>query len=117
MNRINTAVALVAAALLSACLVSSNTTQVAEPEQQRIAISFETDVALATFQHEVNTRYDDGDAELARTSWGIPFVYGSTDRTILSENAYFNAQVATADIDADGQITEAEANAYALADR
>lgn len=117
MKRQTTTLAVIAAALLSGCLVSTSSTQVAEPEAERAAVAFESDRALAVFQDQVHALYADGDAELSKSSWGVPLLYGSSERTVLSENAHYNQQIARADVDADGVITEAEAATYAQVSR
>jgi len=117
MKRRKTTFAFLATALLSGCLATSNTTHVAEPHAARVAVAFDTDAAMNTFIEDVRSRYRRGDAELSKSSWGIPFIYGSSERTVLSENAYFNRQIARADLDANGLISDAEADAYVRVER
>ena len=99
----------------SGCLASSQQTRVAEAGVRRAPVSFEDATSRRVFVRAVQTRYRSGDARLSRTSWGIPFVYGSSDTTVLSENAFFNRQVDRADTDSNGVISAQEAVQYAEA--
>ena len=94
------------------CLASSQRATVVDADAQRIAVSFETPEAQTVFVAAVNDRYRRGDGELDRTSWGIPLLYASNDTTMLSENAFFNRQVARADLDRNRVISELEAREY-----
>ena len=100
------------AATLSGCLATSQTTHVAEPDTQRVSVRFESDDARRIFIGEVNGRYQRGDGELDRTSWGIPVLYASTESTVLSEGAFFNLQVERADVNQDRLISNSEALGY-----
>jgi hypothetical protein len=67
---------------------------------------------MTTFVNAVNSRYP-GERDMGRSFFGIPFIIGASSHSVLSENAYFNAQVKRADLNDDGTISDAEARAYA----
>jgi hypothetical protein len=94
-------------------LLSSSRVAVLEPDARKVAIAFESPHAEAEFQRSVAERYARGDAVKRHSaSSTIPLLWGSEDRAVLSENGFFNEQVALADGDRDGRITDAEADAY-----
>jgi hypothetical protein len=99
-------------------LVSSSRLSVLEPDAQRLPVGFESPRAEGQFRAAVAERYARGDAVKRHTaSSTIPLLWGSEDRAVLSENGFFNEQVALADGDRDGSISDAEADLYAGASR
>ena len=99
-------------------LLSSSRVAVLEPDAQRVPVDFESPRAETEFQAAVAERYARGDAVKRHTaSSTIPLLWGSEDRAVLSENGFFNEQVALADGDRDGTISDTEADAYAGASR
>ena len=99
-------------------LVSSSRVSVLEPDAQRVGVGFESPHAESEFQAALAQRYARGDAVKRHTaSSTIPLLWGSEDRAVLSENGFFNEQVALADGDRNGTISDAEADAYAGASR
>ena len=93
-------------------LVTQSHVTVLEPEARRVAVRFESDQAATSFAEQVGLRYDGGDAVKRQSSGGIPLLYGQEDISVLSKNAYFNEQVALADEDRNGLISDGEAHDY-----
>ena len=104
----------VVAAVSGGCLINSSREKVLEPDAPRTTVNFESEEALASFQKEVATRYPEG-SEQNSSFFGVPFVVGISTTKVLSENAFYNAQVRKADADGDGTISNAEARAYRVA--
>jgi len=76
-------------------------------------VDFESEEALSTFQRTVRQRYEAGGGVVEKSGFAIPFVIATGERRVLSENAFYNGEVAKADADGDGKISDAEARAYA----
>jgi hypothetical protein len=93
-------------------LLTQSHVTVLEPEARPVAVQFESEQAQATFAQQVGLRYEGGDAVKRQSSGGIPLLYNQEEISVLSKNAYFNEQVALADEDRDGQISNGEARAY-----
>lgn len=74
---------------------------VLNPKVARAPIVFVSPQAADTFDDALEDRYDDGAARVA------------TLRGVLSQNAFFNREVAVADQDGDGIISDHEALRYA----
>jgi len=72
--------------------------RVLNPDVAPWPVIFESDQCRLDFVEEIRDRYDDGDAVLPPGQ--------------LSKHAYFNREVERADSDADGIISDAEANHY-----
>ena len=89
---------LLAGAALAGC---SHEAVVLNPKVARAPVVFESPQAADTFDEAHEDRYDDGAARVA------------TLRGVLSENAFFNREVAIADRDGDGIISDHEALRYA----
>jgi hypothetical protein len=102
-----------AVALCGGCLINSSNEKVVQPDAKRVAVDFESEQALATFQKAVAARYAGDGGVVSRSGFAIPFVIGASEKRVLSENAFYNAQVVKADADGDGRLSEAEARVYA----
>jgi hypothetical protein len=99
-------------------LLSTSRVAVLEPDARRVQVRFESPRAEAEFGRAMAERLARGDAVKRRSaSSTIPLLWGSEDRAVLSENAFYNEQIALADLDRDGMVSDAEADAYAGASR
>src|SRR5436189_199191 len=58
-------------------------------------------------------RHEAGGGVVGTSGFAIPFVVADGEKRVLSENAYYNGEVAKADANGDGKISDAEARAYA----
>lgn len=94
------------------CLVNSHGEKVVGEAEQRKAVDFENDTAVRIFTETVKDRYPDS-KDLGKSRFAIPFLIAASEKRVLSENAFFNREVQRADLDADGEISEAEARAHA----
>jgi hypothetical protein len=94
-------------------LVKSTRTAVIEPDARRDPVAFESAWAEATFERALGERKNRGDAIRGRSNSGLPLLWTTEDRSVLSDNAFYNEQAKLADRDRDGQITDEEARAYA----
>jgi len=93
-------------------LLTQEHVTVLEPDARRVAVRFESAQAETAFAEQVGLRYEGGDAVKRESSGGIPLLYNQAEISVLSQNAYFNEQVAVADTDRDGLISDGEAKAY-----
>ena len=98
---------------LCGCLFMASSKKVVHGDAERQAVEFEDETALMTFQKKVEKRYHRGGGRLGTGSVTIPFIMAVSETKVLSENAFYNTQIAKADVNADGTITRAEARAYA----
>ena len=105
------ALPLIALPLVAAggCIVSARETEVRADEPRLIA-RFESDDGLARFQRVVRERAE-WDREVGGSAVVLPFVVLARGET-LSRNAFYNDQLAAADVDADGLIRDAEVDGY-----
>lgn len=99
-------------ALCYGCLINSSKEKIIEPDAPRMTINFESETAMQMFQKKVSEHYEAGDGVQSRSDFGIPFVIGTSETKVLSENAFYNAQVKKTDVNGDGTITQAEARVY-----
>ncbi len=93
------------------CLINHVGSRTLRDEELRQPISFETPLAAAAF----DARARDSSARQATGNdrvVAVPFLFLWCTKTVRSENAYYNDQVAVCDIDNDRRITLAEAFAY-----
>jgi hypothetical protein len=95
------------------CLINSGSEKVVDSDAKRLKVDFESEEALTTFQRAVRERYEAGGGVVSKSGFAIPFVIAAGERRVLSENAYYNGEVAKADANGDGKIADAEARAYA----
>jgi hypothetical protein len=95
------------------CLINSGSEKVVESDAKRLKVDFETEDGLSTFQRTVRQRYEAGGGVVGTSGFAIPFVVAVGEKRVLSENAYYNGEVAKADANGDGKISDAEARAYA----
>ena len=95
------------------CLINSSNEKVVEPDAKRIAVDFESEQSLETFQKAANARYASGGGVVGKSGLAIPFVIAASERRVLSENAFYNAQVRKADTNGDGVVSNVEARVYA----
>lgn len=95
------------------CLINSGTEKVVEPDAKRMKVEFESEEALMSFQKTVRQRYQAGGGVVSSTGFAIPFVIAAGEKQVLSENAFYNGEVAKADVNDDGVISDVEARAYA----
>ena len=99
-------------------LLSTSRVAVLEPDAQRVQARFESPNAQAAFDLALAERHARGDAvKRSSASSTVPLLWGSEDRAVLSENAFYNEQIGVADLDRDGMVSEAEAASYAGASR
>ena len=91
-----TTLVIAAAAALVAC---GGPTRILNPTVQRSPVVFESDQAMSAFESALAARYAGGAADLPPGR--------------LSQNAFFNREIAEADVDGDGIISDAEALRYA----
>jgi hypothetical protein len=99
-------------------LLSTSRVAVLEPNAQRVQVRFESANAQAAFESAMAERYAHGDAvKRSSASSTVPLLWGSEDKAVLSENAFYNEQIGMADLDRDGAVSEVEADAYAGASR
>src|SRR5262245_6175247 len=103
----------VSCASLQSCLFSPISERILEPDPARRTVRFESDAGLEQFQRTVVRCYRNGAAVRSQSEFAIPFVLHTESREVLSENAYYNEQVAKADVDGDGVLSDAECRAYA----
>ncbi len=101
-----------ALAALSGCLINSESEVVVDRDAPRVAVSFENDEAMTLFQQEVERRRRRGDASQGKSGFAIPFLIATSEKRVLSDNAFYNQQVEKADVNRDGWINLAEAKAY-----
>ena len=112
--RIAGAAALGAAVLSGGgCLINSGSEQVVDADAKRVAVEFESEQGLTDFQKTVRSRYAAGGGVVSKSGLAIPFVIAAGNKKVLSENAFYNAEVEKADVNGDHQISDAEARAYA----
>jgi hypothetical protein len=97
---------------LSGCLINHESEVVIDREAPRAAVNFENDEAMTLFQEEIARRKRRGDASLGKSGFAIPFIIATSEKRVLSENAFYNQQVEIADVNRDGWISLAEAKAY-----
>jgi hypothetical protein len=95
------------------CLINSGSEKVVESDAKRLKVDFETEDGLSTFQRTVRQRYEAGGGVVSKTGFAIPFVIATGEKRVLSENAFYNGEVAKADANGDSKISDAEARAYA----
>ena len=105
--------ALVVAVGGGGCLINSDSEKVVQADAKRVTVNFESEQSLATFQKAVSGRYAAGGGVVSRSGFAIPFVIAAGSKKVLSENAFYNAQVHKADADGDGMVSNAEARVYA----
>jgi hypothetical protein len=99
-------------------LLSTSRVAVLEPDARRVQVRFESANAEASFERAMAERHARGDAvKRSSASSTVPLLWGSEDKAVLSENAFYNEQIAVADLDRDGVVSGAEADAYAGASR
>jgi hypothetical protein len=99
-------------------LLSTSRVAVLQPDARRVQARFESPHAEAEFERAMAERYARGDAvKRSSASSTVPLLWGSEDKAVLSENAFYNEQIALADLDRDGMVSDAEADAYAGASR
>ena len=110
--RVGAAVA-IALCLGGGCLVNSGSEKVVESDAKRMKIDFESEEGLSKFQGTVRQRYETGGGVVSKSGFAIPFVVAVGEKRVLSENAYYNGEVAKADANGDGKISDAEARVYA----
>ena len=95
-------------------LFKSTDVTVVEPAAQRVAISYESPWAASELEQAIAARYRRGDAvKLRSASSNIPLLWGNEQRVMLSANAFFNEQIASADRDHSRSISNDEARLYA----
>jgi hypothetical protein len=109
---LNLAVILAFSAACTSCLFNSKSDRVVDPDAERRVIAFESDDALLRFHGTVNRRYSGGKNFAGESQFAIPFVVAVEERHVLSENAFFNQEVARADLNGDGSISDIESRAY-----
>lgn len=93
-------------------LFGSSSVTVIRPDAQRVGASFDSQGTATHFAELVEAHYARGGAVRARTESVIPLFYGTEERRVLSENAFYNEQVELADQDRNGVITGVELRHY-----
>jgi hypothetical protein len=88
---------------------------VLDPSAQRIAVRFESAWAEQAFEQALAERRRRGEAVRGRTTGGLPLVWTSEERSVLSENAFYNEQAKRVDVDGNGLIDDEEARSYSAA--
>ncbi|MCU0723975.1 MAG: hypothetical protein MUC63_10250 [Planctomycetes bacterium] len=112
MDRRTRLLLLLAAALapaLPGCLFFVREVEVARADEARGRVAFENAKAWRTFHERLAKIRDEGKDD---STVVIPFVLWYGGRVRLSDAALFNDEAAKADADADGRISEAEAQAW-----
>jgi hypothetical protein len=94
------------------CLINSGSEKVVEPDAKRMKVEFESEEGLTMFQRTVRQRYERGGGVVGSSGFAIPFVIAAGEKKVLSENAFYNGEVAKAEANGDGKIGDAEARAY-----
>ena len=74
--------------------------RILNPDVDRDPVVFESDEGMSAFEEELESRYEDGQADIAQLQGR------------LSLNAFFNQQVQRADRNGDGIISDSEAQRY-----
>lgn len=108
----NALIVVISSVMAPGCLINSSSETIVQPDAERCTVDFESDDALSIFQAKVQRRYEHGKGLKSTSSFAIPFVIHTKNRRVLSENAFYNLQVAKADVDGNGMITLAEARVY-----
>lgn len=94
-------------------LFKSTDVTVVDPAAERVAVTYESPWAAAALEQAIAARYRRGDAIKVRSSSSnIPLLWGNEQRIMLSKNAFFNEQVASADSDRSRTISNDEARRY-----
>jgi hypothetical protein len=107
--------AALASSLPDGSLVKSTRTAVVDPSAQRIAVRFESAWAEQAFERSLAARRRRGDAVRGHSTSGLPLVWTSEERSVLSENAFYNEQARRADVDGNGLVDDDEARRYSAA--
>ena len=92
------------------CLVSGSRQRVIRQNEPLASVQFESQAAQQAF---LSRALDDGERKSlsSSSSFGIPFLVGYSQQTVMSPNAFYNDCVARCDANHDGVITESEAAA------
>lgn len=95
----------------SGCLFAHNSTNVVRSDELRRSVRFESPVAREAFSARA---FNDKVREKATQSkfFAIPFLFWYSRTDTLSDNAFYNDQVAACDANHDGVISVEEALAY-----
>ena len=105
-----------AASLLAAtsagCLFSSTGERIVRPDEGRRTVAFESEQAMIDFQSAARLRDTYGARRQGEHQVAIPFILLVDETRVLSESAFYNDQIAAADLDGDGTLTDAEVRAY-----
>lgn len=95
----------------SGCLVMHASEKVVRQDERRERVDFESDFARRSFQGRAlsgEARREAG----GKFAFGIPFIAGFARSTVVSQNAWYNDQIAVCDADGDRLITDDEVLAF-----
>ena len=105
-----------AASLLAAtsggCLFNATGEKVVRGREERRKIDFESEQALVDFESTVRRRDTSMTRNQGQSQVMIPFILYVDQTRVLSSNAFYNDEVAAADVDGDGILSDAEVRAY-----
>ena len=95
------------------CLINAGGDAIVRRSEHRQTVNFESERGLIDFQTAVRRRGDENGRYLGDSKFAIPFLIDVDQRRVLSENAFYNDQLKTADVNGDGTLSDAEVRAYA----
>lgn len=101
-----------ASLLLGGCLINAHGDRIIRRDDTRVDAFFESEEGLIDFQSTVRRRMTHGNRYLGRSEFFIPFIIEIDQDRILSRTAFYNDQVEFADLNGDGQLSDAEVTAY-----
>lgn len=98
--------------LAGGCLINADGDRIVRRSEARRDITFESEEGLVRFQKAVRQRSGYSERYVGRSSFAIPFLIAVDQKRVLSENAWYNDQVTAADVNGDGELSDAEVEAY-----
>lgn len=100
-------------AVAGGCLIMSSNEKIVGVDDPRVPVDFESDDGFVTFHQAVRRHDTESARRLGESDIAIPFILASSTERQLSDNAYFNRQVKSADVNDDGVLSDLEVRAYA----
>ena len=94
------------------CLINAGGESVVRRSEQRRRVEFESEEGLIRFQQTVRQRGGRNERYMGRSEFAVPFLISVDKKRVLSENAHYNDEVAAADVNGDGELSDAEVRAY-----
>ena len=103
---------LAAAPLSAGCLCIAEKERVVRANEPRVIVDFESEEGLIAFQSSVISRDTLRSRRQGSSDVLIPFLLNVETSSVLSDTAYYNDQVAMADVNRDGVLSDAEVSGF-----